>query len=185
MKLFKILFISSFLQITNCLDLQDNHNYKNVLGIKSDKIILLFFKTKHCGFSKKLEKEVLSHDKVKTLLSKFTFKVIDVDKEKELAQSFRIDSYPSFIFLDKDCNEFDRQRNPLNVDQLIFKFSKNLVVNKMSLLNDRALKDSSLYNKNIKQIKKHLYRGDFKSSYNYIKKLRKFFYSDLSKVKEL
>lgn len=76
---------------------------------QDNKIVLLDFYTTWCGPCKKLDQTTWNDKKVaKWLAQKAIALKIDAEKEKKLAEKFRIGAYPTIVLLKPDETEIDR-----------------------------------------------------------------------------
>lgn len=79
-------------------------NYIKALeaGKKTHKPILLYFKADWCGWCKKMEVDALAKPSVRNVLSKYVYCVIDSDKEKEIAQKYKVTTIPAYVVINSN-----------------------------------------------------------------------------------
>jgi len=83
-------------------DLYVSYNKALEIAKNSDKTIMLKLTAEHCGYCKKMDREVLIQKKVRTLLKEHFVSVeIDVDKET-IPLGIKRTITPTFIFVDKN-----------------------------------------------------------------------------------
>lgn len=62
--------------------------------------VLMFFHADWCHWCRKMEKEVLVEENVKTAMENYIFFKSDTDKEKEIAKKYHVRGLPSFVIID-------------------------------------------------------------------------------------
>lgn len=77
----------------------DSYKTATQMSKLENKPILIDFTAKWCGWCDKLDKEVLSHQKIAAKLQKFICVRIDVDKDRQTAYGFGITSLPRIIVI--------------------------------------------------------------------------------------
>ena len=70
------------------------------LALATNKIIIVDFWATWCGPCKKMDKDTWSNDKVKLALDDFIFVKIDIDRERDIASKYDVNSIPNVFFLD-------------------------------------------------------------------------------------
>jgi thiol:disulfide interchange protein len=75
---------------------------------KERKPVVLLFSTDWCVPCKKLARDALSNERVKTLLDRCVFLAFDADKESELAQRMGVEGLPDLRFLKPDGTPLKR-----------------------------------------------------------------------------
>jgi thiol-disulfide isomerase/thioredoxin len=70
---------------------------------------MIDFYTDWCGFCKQLDRTTWQDAKVLNWLSEKTVPIkINAEMEREISKKYRIESYPTILFLKPDGNEIDR-----------------------------------------------------------------------------
>lgn len=92
------------------------------LGDKSTtgKVVMLDFYTDWCGYCKKMDDEVYPQPAVKSAMKSYEFRKINAeqgDDNKALADKYRIQAYPTIVFVDAKGNEVHRIEGYLPADQ--------------------------------------------------------------------
>lgn len=73
------------------------------------KFVLIDFYTTWCGPCKKLDRTTWNDEKVREWLAKHTIALkIDAEKDRRLSSKYKVESYPSILFLKDDGTELDR-----------------------------------------------------------------------------
>jgi len=86
-------------------------NYEKALEAakKEKKLVMLDFTTTWCGWCKVLDRETFSNDKVQVFLKGKTVAIkVDGDKEKDLVKKYKVEGYPTLVFLGNDGKEVGR-----------------------------------------------------------------------------
>lgn len=80
------------------------------LGVakKTGKKVFIDFMASWCGPCKMLEREVFHTDRFKELQKSFVMVQIDVDEQKDVAQSFKIEAMPTQVVTDSNGSELGR-----------------------------------------------------------------------------
>jgi len=69
---------------------------------EQNKQIFLFLTAEWCGWCKKMKSETLSDPKVKEKLDQYIVYVLDIDKEPQAAQKFKIKTVPAYMVIDSE-----------------------------------------------------------------------------------
>lgn len=85
----------------------------SILGDKSTtgKVVMLDFYTDWCGYCKKLDEEVYPEAGVKQAMAAYEFRKINAeqgDANHALAQKYKVDGFPTIVFVDPKGNEVHR-----------------------------------------------------------------------------
>lgn len=83
----------------------DDFNQAIKMSGETGKPILMFFTADWCGWCKKMKKDVLTDEFVKTSMKNYIFVTIDTDKQKHLARKFKISGLPSYLITNCDQEE--------------------------------------------------------------------------------
>ncbi|MFQ6087670.1 MAG: thioredoxin family protein [Candidatus Methanofastidiosia archaeon] len=79
------------------------------LGLKEEKIVLVYFYANWCEWCVKMDKEAFKDPKVAELISKhFVAVKIDIDVRRDLHDYYHITGVPTFIIFDKKGNFIDK-----------------------------------------------------------------------------
>jgi len=88
-----------------------NLNYEKALDkAKSDKkIVMIDFTADWCSWCHKLDKETFSEEKVMKVLKQKTIAIkVDADKNPKLVQKYKVNGFPTTIFIDGEGKEVGR-----------------------------------------------------------------------------
>jgi len=78
-------------------------------GGTESKIVLVDFTATWCGWCTKLKDEVFSTDEFKKAAgAKLVLVAIDADKNRELVDKYKVEGFPTILFLDTDGREVNR-----------------------------------------------------------------------------
>lgn len=78
-------------------------------GGADSKIVMVDFTATWCGWCTKLKDEVFSTDEFKkTAGEKLVLVAIDADKNRELVDKYKVEGFPTILFLDTDGREVNR-----------------------------------------------------------------------------
>lgn len=75
------------------------------VAVRQYKPILLFFRSDNCAWSIKMRDEVMRTEEVQDAMKSFVKVQINVDKQKQLAMQYGVDSVPTIILMSSDKSE--------------------------------------------------------------------------------
>ena len=88
--------------------------------------IMIDVYTDWCGWCKKLDKDVYSADNVVTLSKRFICLKLNPENDKEHGDLFKVEGYPTIIFLDANKKELNRITGYLPPDDFAAEMKKVL-----------------------------------------------------------
>ena len=88
--------------------------------------IMIDVYTDWCGWCKRLDKDVYSADNVVPLSKKFICLKLNPEKDKEHGDLFKVEGYPTIIFLDANKKELNRITGYLPPDDFAAEMKKAL-----------------------------------------------------------
>lgn len=78
-------------------------------GGADSKIVMVDFTASWCGWCTKLKEEVFSTDEFKKVAGeKLVLVVVDADKNRELVDKYKVEGFPTILFLDPNGSEVNR-----------------------------------------------------------------------------
>lgn len=83
-----------------------------------NKPVMVDFYTEWCGWCKKLDQDTYSNPKVQELAGKFVCVKVDGDKDRASVSKYKINGYPTIVFLDSTGEEIDRNVGYAGPDEL-------------------------------------------------------------------
>ncbi len=78
------------------------------VGMNQRRPVMMDFMAEWCGWCKKLDKEVYTDPEVLKVSRQFSCIKVDGDRNRELVRSYRVDGYPTIVFLDASGKEVHR-----------------------------------------------------------------------------
>lgn len=75
---------------------------------KSNKPMMVDFYTTWCGWCKKLDSDTYTNSQVVELSQKFVTVKVDGDKYPDLVKKYKVNGYPTIVFLNSKGNEVSR-----------------------------------------------------------------------------
>ncbi len=81
--------------------------------------LLIKFHAPWCGYCKQMDREVFSRQDVAQALSNWVTVSIDGDRQPEVVDRYKIESYPTFVLLDSDGQEAFRINGAVSADEFI------------------------------------------------------------------
>lgn len=105
--LLTVMFCFFFLLIASeCRSKELNNEAKTYteameMSQNTGKPIFLYFGAKWCGYCQKMKREVLADNLVNNSLKNFIILKIDIDKDPDLAQKYKVKTIPHYLIVDK------------------------------------------------------------------------------------
>ncbi len=95
-----------------------------------NKLVMVDFTAEWCGWCKKLESEVYTQPSVRAKIDQFVPVMVDVDKQKDLAEQYNVEGMPYIAIVDADGNLLADQNGYCEAPQFEAFLDKGLAAKK-------------------------------------------------------
>ncbi|MBU4305581.1 MAG: thioredoxin fold domain-containing protein [Candidatus Omnitrophica bacterium] len=126
----KFLFFAVLFCLIGCGQAQDSARAEHIAWIrdmsvakdlaqKNDKPILIDFYTEWCGWCKKLDKDTYGDARVIAAVKEFVCAKIDAEKNQALARQYKVQGFPTTVFLDSEGNLIEAIPGYMTAEQFL------------------------------------------------------------------